>query len=212
MIVLSGAALVLPDRVLSPGTLVIDEGRIAEIRFRRAVGRPERPFRFSRPLHRPRLHRRSRARRRRHRLARHAAGERRPSPRSPSGCRATASRRFVRRPSRVDRKRCAGCSIRCGARANRLGRAPLAFCRRISRANFINPEYAGAQPSECLRLPRAAPASRGSGRAGGSSWSGGSGGSRWARRTWLDGGSRAADFTAADILAEIERAAPTSAS
>src|SRR6266511_5377542 len=32
MIVLSGAALVLPDRILSPGTLVIDEGRIAEIR------------------------------------------------------------------------------------------------------------------------------------------------------------------------------------
>src|SRR4029453_3376203 len=32
MIVLSGAALVLPDRILSPGTLVIDNGRIAEIR------------------------------------------------------------------------------------------------------------------------------------------------------------------------------------
>ena len=32
MIVLSGASLVLPDRILSPGTLVIDEGRIAEIR------------------------------------------------------------------------------------------------------------------------------------------------------------------------------------
>ena len=32
MIVLSGAALVLPDRMLSPGTLVIEDGRIAEIR------------------------------------------------------------------------------------------------------------------------------------------------------------------------------------
>src|SRR4051812_22213149 len=32
MIVLSGAALVLPDRVLSPGTLIIEDGRIAEIR------------------------------------------------------------------------------------------------------------------------------------------------------------------------------------
>ena len=32
MIVLSGASLVLPDRVLSPGTLVIEEGRIVEIR------------------------------------------------------------------------------------------------------------------------------------------------------------------------------------
>lgn len=32
MIVLSGAELVLPDRILSPGTLVIDEGRIVDIR------------------------------------------------------------------------------------------------------------------------------------------------------------------------------------
>src|SRR5262245_65624173 len=32
MIVLSGAALVLPDRILSPGTLVIENSRIAEIR------------------------------------------------------------------------------------------------------------------------------------------------------------------------------------
>ena len=32
MIVLSGAELVLPDRILSPGTLVIDSGRIVDIR------------------------------------------------------------------------------------------------------------------------------------------------------------------------------------
>src|SRR5438876_5086216 len=32
MIVLSGAALVLPDRILSPGTLVLDGDRIAEVR------------------------------------------------------------------------------------------------------------------------------------------------------------------------------------
>ena len=32
MIVLSGAALVLADAVLSPGTLVVDSGRIADIR------------------------------------------------------------------------------------------------------------------------------------------------------------------------------------
>src|SRR5436309_9079374 len=31
-VVLAGATLVLPDRLLSPGTLVIDDGRIAEIR------------------------------------------------------------------------------------------------------------------------------------------------------------------------------------
>jgi N-acetylglucosamine-6-phosphate deacetylase len=38
MIVLSGADLVLPDRILSPGTLVIDGGRIAEIRSDAASG------------------------------------------------------------------------------------------------------------------------------------------------------------------------------
>jgi alpha-D-ribose 1-methylphosphonate 5-triphosphate diphosphatase PhnM len=38
MIVLSGAQLVLPDRVLSPGTLAIDRGRIAEIRSDAASG------------------------------------------------------------------------------------------------------------------------------------------------------------------------------
>ena len=32
MIVLSGAEIILPDRILTPGTLVIDGDRIAEIR------------------------------------------------------------------------------------------------------------------------------------------------------------------------------------
>ena len=47
MIVLSGAALVLPDRVLSPGTLVIDNGRIVEIRSDAPpAGQAESPFAF----------------------------------------------------------------------------------------------------------------------------------------------------------------------
>ena len=45
MIVLSGADLVLPDRILSPGTLVIDGGRIVEIRpGARASVFPRSPF------------------------------------------------------------------------------------------------------------------------------------------------------------------------
>ena len=39
MIVLSGAELVLPDRILTPGTLVIEDGRIADIRPGGAQGR-----------------------------------------------------------------------------------------------------------------------------------------------------------------------------
>src|SRR5262245_40391005 len=38
MIVLSGAALVLPDRILSPGTLVIDDGRIVDIQSETQTG------------------------------------------------------------------------------------------------------------------------------------------------------------------------------
>src|SRR4051812_5247785 len=48
MIVLSGADLVLPDRILSAGTLVIDAGRIAEIRGGSGPGNqpPASPFAF----------------------------------------------------------------------------------------------------------------------------------------------------------------------
>src|SRR5215204_2620851 len=44
MIVLSGAALVLPDRILSPGTLTIDAGRIVAIKAGSAQAGPAPPF------------------------------------------------------------------------------------------------------------------------------------------------------------------------
>jgi N-acetylglucosamine-6-phosphate deacetylase len=47
MLVLSGATLVLPDRLMSPGTLVIDGDRIVEIRS----GGPDRPDGSGLPLH-----------------------------------------------------------------------------------------------------------------------------------------------------------------
>src|SRR3989440_12438364 len=46
MIVLSGAALVLPDRILSPGTLVLDGARIAEIRPDAPTGHAHAAFAF----------------------------------------------------------------------------------------------------------------------------------------------------------------------
>ena len=46
MIVLSGAALVLPDRILSPGTLTIEDGRIADIRAEMATSGPSAAFAF----------------------------------------------------------------------------------------------------------------------------------------------------------------------
>jgi len=42
MIVLSGASLVLPDRILSPGTLIIDGNRIAERIGGNTAGHPMR--------------------------------------------------------------------------------------------------------------------------------------------------------------------------
>jgi N-acetylglucosamine-6-phosphate deacetylase len=63
-------------------------------------------------------------------------------------------------------------------------------------SNFLNPEYRGAQPLACLRAPASALAVGRAGRAGWAGWAGGA------------GGAGGADFTGAEILAEIERAAP----
>jgi N-acetylglucosamine-6-phosphate deacetylase len=75
----------------------------------------------------------------------------------------------------------------------RARETPIARSARVLPAhlesNFINPEYSGAQPATCLRSPRAALGANGSAKAS-------------AER------SERADFTAADILAEIERATP----
>ena len=72
---------------------------------------------------------------------------------SPRGCRATASRRSARRRSPARPRRCGPCSA--AVRAARFDRA--AGSSRVLPAhlesNFINPEYRGAQPLECLRLP-----------------------------------------------------------
>ena len=190
MIVLSGAALVLPDRVLSPGTLVIDDGRIAEIRSGRAVGRRTRlAVRVSRPLHRSRLHRRARARRRRRRCARD-----RPDGDADRGDRgAAAALRRHRVLSDDGGVRAGGAARACSIRCGRARETPPARAARVLPAhlesNFINPEYAARSP----RPACAARALRSSGRPG--------------RAAGCATVARS-DFTAADILAEIERAAP----
>jgi len=207
MIVLSGAALVLPDRVLSPGTLVIDEGRIAEIRSDAPSADQSAHFAFHGHYIVPGF------------IDVHVHGvdgidslDMRPE----NGAVAAIAERLPRHGVT------AFCptTVACGPDAlrrvldqvRRARESPGPRAARVLPAhlesNFINPEYAGAQPSECLRLPRAAPASRGSGRAGGSSGSGGSGGSGGHDEPGSMAAAERADFTAADILAEIERAAP----
>src|SRR5262249_49540151 len=196
MIVLSGAALVLPDRVLSPGTLVIDEGRIAEIRSDApSGGHADSPFAFHGHYIVPgfvdvHIHGVDRidALDVRADGAGAAIAERLPRYGVTSFCPTTVA--------------CAPDALRRVLDEVRRAReTPPARAARVLPAhlesNFINPAYAGAQPAACLRSPADA----------------GVPGPARARRHVR--GDRSAslsgerqDFTAADILAEIERAAP----
>ena len=148
MIVLTGADLVLPDRILAAATLIIDDGRIVDdqgrLADRRAVA-----IRIPRPHHRSRIHRRPCARRRGHR---HARRRRRRRGASPSASAAFGVTAFC--PTTVA---CAPDALR---RVLEPGAARARIAARRSRArvlpahlesNFINPDYSGAQPATCLR-------------------------------------------------------------
>jgi N-acetylglucosamine-6-phosphate deacetylase len=185
MIVLSGAALVLPDRILSPGTLVIEGGRIAEIRSDTPSG-THTAFAFHGHYIVPGF------------IDVHVHGvegidtlDARPE--------GDAVAAIAARLPRYGVTAFCPTTVACGPAAlrevldqvRRARETPAARSARVLPAhlesNFINPDYNGAQPSACLRSPRAALAT---GRPG---WAGEAGQS---------------DFTAADILAEIERARP----
>jgi N-acetylglucosamine-6-phosphate deacetylase len=183
MIVLSGAALVLPDRILSPGTIIIDEGRIVEIR----ADVPEGHAQFGFPGHYivPGF------------IDVHVHGVDGIDtldvvPDDPAV--AAIARRLPRYgvtafcPTTVA---CAPDALRRMLDDVRRARETAeAGCARVLPAhlesNFINPEYNGAQPASCLRSPQSA--LRGAAR--------------------LAVGSSGSDYTGADILLEIERAAP----
>lgn len=200
MIVLSGASLVLPDRVLSPGTLVVEDGRIAEIRSDTPSG-AHAAFAFHGHYIVPGF------------IDVHVHGvdgvdslDVRPE--------GDAIAAMAARLPRYGVTAFCPTTVACGPEAlrrmldqvRRARETPAARSARVLPAhlesNFINPDYSGAQPSGCLRSPRAAldgpaklhakaEAGRYVQRAGSASVSG-------ERR----------HFTAADILAEIERAAP----
>ena len=186
MIVLSGASLVLPDRILSPGTLLVDEGRIAEIRPDPPSGSHSAShFAFHGHYIVPGF------------IDVHVHGvdgidslDTRPD-----GGDAVAA--IAERLPRYGVTAFCPTTVACAPEAlrrvldqvRRARQTPSARAARVLSAhlesNFINPEYKGAQPSACLRTPRAALGSGGAGRAGG-----------------------AGGFDGADILHEIERAAP----
>jgi N-acetylglucosamine-6-phosphate deacetylase len=199
MIVLSGAAVVLPDRILSPGTLVIEGKRIAEVRSDAPSGRHgDSLFAFHGHYIVPGF------------IDVHVHGvdgvdslDARPDGDAIAAIAERLPRYGVTAfcPTTVA---CAPEPLRAMLDQVRRARAmPAARAARVLPAhlesNFINPEYGGAQPRGCLRSPRAALDG-----AGGSVGPGRSG-----LRPVGPGGSSGADgFEGADILREIERAAP----
>ena len=204
MIVLSGAELVLPDRILTPGTLVIDGDRIADIRPGAALGRiagghAPPPFAFHGHYVVPGF------------IDVHVHGV--DGVDSLDGGEAIAA--IAAKLPRYGVTAFCPTTVACAPDAlrrvleqvQRARQTPAARSARVLPAhlesNFINPEFRGAQPARCLRSPRAAlgtwrPALAGPSTTG----------------HVPDGPAEAGpyvreqEFTAADLLREIERAAP----
>ena len=197
MIVLSGASLVLPDRVLSPGTLVIEDGRIAEIRSDAPSG-GHAAFAFHGHYIVPGF------------IDVHVHGVDGIDALDPlPGDGAVAA--IAARMPRYGVTAFCPTTVACGPAALRRvldqvrhARAtPAPRSARVLPAhlesNFINPAYSGAQPPGCLRTPRAALGAGGAA-TGAVGTEGDTDGN--------DCSAEPAGFTAADILAEIERATP----
>ncbi len=200
MIVLSGAALVLPDRILSTGTLVIEEGRIAEIRTDAASGgHADRHFAFHGHYIVPGF------------IDVHVHGvdgvdslEVRPE--------GDAIGAIAERLPRYGVTAFCPTTVACGPevlrhvldQVRRARETPASGASRVLPAhlesNFVNPEYAGAQPARCLRSPATLKGSPYTDPRGADLID--------SRRATLSGSPSSSDFTAADILTEIERAAP----
>ncbi len=183
MVVLSGAALVLPDRMLSPGTLVIEGERIVEVRADAPTG-----------LHTSSLFHG-------HYIVPgfvdvHVHGV--DGIDSLDGGDAVAS--IARRLPRYGVAAFCPTTVACAPAALRgvLDQVRRARERRDAQSarvlpahlesNFINPEYRGAQPAACLRSPRGAVARQAS--------------------PAPDASANDGDFDARDILDEIGRAEP----
>jgi N-acetylglucosamine-6-phosphate deacetylase len=187
MIVLSGAEIVLPDRILSPGTLVIDAGRIVDIRPGSVQAGTASLFHGHYIL--PGF------------IDVHVHGI--------AGVDSLDDGAIAEMSARLPRHGVTGfcpTTVACSPAALRRVLAQVAGARREPQprgarvlpahleSNFINAEYVGAQPVACLRAPRAA-LDRWAGGAGGAGESG-------------DDGEGGETFDGADILREIERAAP----
>jgi len=201
VIVLSGAEVVLPDRVLSPGTVVVDEGLIVEVKASSAPGGPSN-FAFHGHYIVPGF------------IDVHVHGVEGVD--TLSGEMPVAD--IARRLPKFGVTAFCPTTVACSPAAlqgvldqvRRAREIPDSQAARVLPAhlesNFISPEYKGAQPLRCLRNPRAA---LGGWNEVGSA--GGPGGAGGAGRTGKAGGAGDGirdEFEGAEVLAEIERGAP----
>jgi N-acetylglucosamine-6-phosphate deacetylase len=150
MIVLSGAELVLPDRVLSPGTLVMDSGRIVDIRPGAVQTGPG--FAFHGHYIVPGF------------VDVHVHGVEGVDSLQAGDAVSSIAARLTRYGVTAFCPTTVACSPEALRRVleqvSRAREAPVPGAARVLPAhlesNFINPEYKGAQPATCLRSPRAA--------------------------------------------------------
>ena len=187
MIVLSGADLVLPDRVLGGGTLVLDGDRILEVVAGPRDGARE-AVHFSFPDHYivPGF------------IDVHVHGIEGTDALDGGTAIATMAERLPRYGVTAFCPTSLACdppSLRrmlAGVRAARTTRPPggARVLPAHLESNFLNPEFRGAQPLECLRIPRRPPPPR--------RGAGGTGGSGHASPEW----------SGDDILKEIAAARP----
>jgi N-acetylglucosamine-6-phosphate deacetylase len=196
MIVLPGAALVLPDRILSPGTLVIEDGRIVEIRDDAPSGHPQSLFygHYIVPGF----------------IDVHVHGVDGIDSLDTGEAVASIAARLPRCGVTAFCPTTMACApgqlkrvidqVRT-ARANPMSRSARVLPVHLE-SNFINPEYRGAQPLACLRSPRDVVAAAGPSVAGAPGRPG-----RNEERSATASAERP-DFDAVDIVREIERGAP----
>lgn len=183
MIVLSGAEVVLPDRVLSPGTVVIDDGRIIDIKSNSSTAGSASNFAFHGHYIVPGF------------IDVHVHGVDgldTLNGRTAVGDIASRMPRFGVTGFCPTTVACAPTELRAVLEQVRRAReVPDPLAARVLPAhlesNFISPEYKGAQPLACLRNPRRALA-------------------EWAGK--LGEAGRERTFAGAEVLSEIERGAP----